>query len=256
MMSWQAWSPPDGWPLGAPSVRWQRLAIARGHDISLWLFHVDAPSADTPSLTACLSPAEQARAQRFQQPLHAQRHRVTWAMVRHLLAHLTHRPVSGLAWRMGAHGKPTLADARLFFNLSHSGGWALLATSTTLELGVDIEERDSRSHLGEMSERILSEEERRQLDATSTNPEPCEALLQTWTRKEACLKALGVGLNREMHTLTMEGSQVRTASAHLNTHGLLPALSWADIALPADCPAWGACAWLMRSPQAAGDSIP
>ncbi len=238
MMSWQAWSTPEGWPIGAPSVRWQRLALGVGHEASLWLFNVDAASADTSSLTACLSEAEQARAKRFRQALHGQRHRVPWAMVRHLLGRLCQRPPASLCWHAGLHGKPALLGAQppVHFNLSHSAGWALLATSSTRELGVDIEGHSSGAHLSEMTDRIRSVEERGL---------PCSGeLLRAWTRKEACLKALGTGLHRDMDTLTLEDQRARTADAHLCALGPLPMLSWADLALPSDCLAWAACAWL------------
>jgi phosphopantetheinyl transferase len=116
-----------------------------------------------------------------------------------------------------------------------------------------------------MAHRILSEEEHRHRAASATPlvpntadariapPEPLEDtlhLLRTWTRKEACLKALGVGLHREMDTLTLEANHARTASAHLATHGSLPKLGWADLPLPEDCAAWAACAWLSPGAQA------
>lgn len=215
-------------------------------------------------LTACLSEAEQARAQRFRQALHGQRHRVTWAMVRHLLAHLSQRPACELTWHTGTHGKPALLDAganagqtsSLRFNLSHSGGWALLVTSQTLELGVDLEERTSSAHLAEMAERILSKEESTHLNTASSADERTRALLQAWTRKEACLKALGTGLNREMESLTLQGTQAHTADEHVAAHGPLPALGWADIALPADCAAWAAWAWLVAAPPPATSARP
>lgn len=260
MMSWQAWSPPEGWPVGAPSVRWQGLPLGDAHEACLWLFDLDithhAAGADTTAFTACLSEEEQARSQRFRQALHGHRHRVARAMVRHLLGHLSQQPAASLAWRTGPHGKPALLDPMpergaghtLRFNLSHSGRWALLATSFTMELGVDIEERASRAHLSEMVERILSVEERGHLAATSSTTTHTtthtDTLLKAWTRKEACLKALGTGLIREMDTLTLDATHARTANAHLGALGPLPTLGWADITLPADCPAWAACAWL------------
>lgn len=262
MMSWQAWSPPEGWPVGAPSVRWQRLPLGDGHEACLWLFDLDitlpAANAAPAMLTACLSEEEQARAQRFRQALHGDRHRVARAMVRHLLGHLSQRAAASLSWHTGPHGKPALLELDpilttghahdLRFNLSHSGRWALLATSFTRELGVDIEERASRAHLSEMAERILSVEERGHLACTPSTAthtaRHTDTLLQAWTRKEACLKALGTGLTREMDTLTLDATHARTANAHLGALGPLPKLGWADITLPADCPAWAACAWI------------
>lgn len=248
MMSWHAWCAPEGWPRGAPSVRCQNLVVSEGHEVSLWLFDLDRAEADEGTeLTACLSSEEQARAQRLRQRLHGARYRVAHAMLRRLLGHLTQRLAIELSWQVGPHGKPELAasgaaDAAIRFNLSHSGNWALLATSTTLALGVDLEERHSRQHLADMAARILSDEERAPL-AALPSPELTDHLLRTWTRKEACLKALGVGLTREMDTLTLQASHARTAQAHLVTQGALPELAWRDIELPADCAAWAALAW-------------
>lgn len=250
MMSWQAWRPPAGWPANAPSVRWQRLPLplpddaqGTGHEASLWLFALDDPAFDIPSLTACLNDEEQSRASRFRQALHGRRHRVAHAMVRHLIGHIVGQPAADLVWRTGAHGKPHLVAAGdsarpLHVNLSHSGGWALLATSFTLEVGIDIEEGGSRQHLGEMAPRILSPEE---LAALPREPD----LLRAWTRKEACLKALGTGLMREMDTLTLTEGPARTSDASLSTHGPLPPLGWSDLTLPENCPGRAACAWLM-----------
>lgn len=261
MMSWQAWSPPEDWPIGAPSVRCQGQRLASGHEACLWLFNLDDLTADTPALTDCLSEEEKSRALRFRQALHGRRHRVARAMVRHLLGHLSQRRANELAWCAGPHGKPSLLDPHLGpheaptprFNLSHSGGWALLATSATLELGVDIEERSGREHLREMAHRVLSLEERQQSVTATSALDPTDALLGTWTRKEACLKALGTGLSREMETLTLEGSRARTAREHLATFGPLPPLTWSDLALPQDCPARAAWAWLAPGFQACSE---
>lgn len=237
MMSWQAWRPPAGWPDSAPPVRWQSLPLTGGHEAVLWLFQLDDPAWDSSRLTACLSEEEMTRAGRFRHPLHARRHRVTHAVVRHLLAQLNGQPAASLVWQTGPHGKPHLAMTP-HFNLSHSGGWALLATSFTRELGVDLEGLGAREHMRDMSARILSEAEQQAWTPNS------DMLLRTWTRKEACLKALGTGLNREMNTLTLGAGDARTAPASLATHGPLPPLGWTDITLPDDCAAWGACAWL------------
>lgn len=235
MMSWQAWAPPVGWPASAPPVRCQTLPLGPSHQATLWLFELDAPSADTPSFTACLSDAERARAQRFNQPLHARRHRVAWSMVRHLLSHLSLRPAADLTWHLGAHGKPAMATQadQVHFNLSHSAGLALLATSATLEVGVDLEDIGAAAQLADMAPRIFTASERDHF--ARANTQPPNSLLSTWVRKEACLKALGTGLNREMDTLALgEGHVV----------GEQPAIRWCDVTLPQDCEALAALAWV------------
>lgn len=246
MMSWQAWAPPAGWPTAAPPLRWQTVPLGIGHHASLWLFELDATAGDTPVLTCCLSAEERTQAQRFKLPLHGQRHRVGRAMARHILAHLSNGDATELRWLVGAQGKPKLATPpgvqALHFNLSHSGGWALLATSLTRELGVDLEHQSASAHLAGLQARILSPEERLLTcpdDGGSTSP-----LLASWVRKEACLKALGTGLSREMDTITLEAGGVRNAPGQEGTPHELPAIRWMDVALPADFHAAAALAWL------------
>lgn len=244
MMSWQAWAPPDGWPANAPSVRWQDLSLGDGHEARLWLFDLDEPSADKPELTGCLSQQELERAGRLRQPLHGRRNRVARAMLRHLLAQMTKGQAAELTWQSGPHGKPHLAGhpALVHFNLSHSGAWALLATSASTELGVDIEALAARAHLVNMASRILCPEERACLERVELDAN--DTLLTAWVRKEACLKALGTGLIREMDTVTLGAGQAQTATHARQALGEMPSTRWRDVELPPDCPSRAAIAWL------------
>lgn len=253
MMSWQAWQAPADWPDEAPSVRWQALPLSKGQAADLWLFNLDAPDSDHPLLTVCLSHDERTRAARFRQDLHARRHRVSRSVVRLLLAHLCGCPAADLVWLEGTHGKPSVIGPAgdgglpsLHFNLSHSGAWAILATSTAMELGVDIEARDNHVHLTALAPRILSQAEHGHLRLDPTRLAHTDTLLHVWTRKEACLKALGVGLTRDMHTLTLSDLEANATAPARGFASPAPAtgLAWADVPLPEDCPALAACAWL------------
>ncbi|HET6548121.1 MAG TPA: 4'-phosphopantetheinyl transferase superfamily protein, partial [Solirubrobacter sp.] len=75
----------------------------------------------------------------------------------------------------------------LRFNLSHSGGRALIALAEGVEVGIDVERTDRRSRA---IERTLTEGERAALHARDRH----RALLQVWCRKEALAKAIGGGL--------------------------------------------------------------
>lgn len=254
MMSWQAWQAPADWPDEAPPVRWRTLPLSEGHAADLWLFQLDAPGCDHPSLTACLSDDERARAARFRQELHARRHRVSRSVVRLLLGHLCGHPAADLVWLEGPHGKPSVIGPEreydslppLHFNLSHSGAWAILATSTTMALGVDIEARDNRDHLTALAPRILSPEEHGHPHLDPTLPDHTDTLLRIWTRKEACLKALGVGLTQDMNTLTLSSIAASASASACGFASPAPptGLAWADVPLPEDCQALAACAWL------------
>jgi 4'-phosphopantetheinyl transferase len=148
-------------------------------------------------------------------------------------------PAGAIQWTSGPHGKPALSSptTSLQFNLSHSHAWALLATSFDTILGVDLEAANDTHLLQDMATRILSPDER----AHATSP---QNLLSAWVRKEACLKALGTGLTRDMDTLTLQGDQAHTAVQALDPWGAMPPTRWQDIALPQGVEAHAALAWL------------
>lgn len=250
MMSWCDGPSTRPWPLGAPSVRCLSCSPLEGHEVLLCLFDLDDPRATTPSWLSCLSPDEQNRARRFKFDLHAQRHRAGRAMARHLLASWAERPVNSLPWAQGPHGKPHLSGCSgPHFNLSHSGRWALLALSATLDVGVDLELDEHRQHLAHLSTRILSDTEVQTGNNTACN-EPA-GLLRTWVRKEACLKAMGLGLTLDMPELTLacaigvaQGTAMRTPTSGATEESKQGRITgWQDLDLPADCPALACLAW-------------
>jgi 4'-phosphopantetheinyl transferase len=98
--------------------------------------------------------------------------------------------------RRGERGKPALADpaAKLRFNLSHSGGLALIAVADGLELGIDVERIRPRRDLPRLSERALGPEAARAVRSAPAG-ERTAAFHRAWTRHEAIAKCHGVGLH-------------------------------------------------------------
>jgi 4'-phosphopantetheinyl transferase len=101
---------------------------------------------------------------------------------------------SQLAFDQGVHGKPFVAGHQsCMFNMSHSGGYALIGIGLNAEIGVDIEAHRQIRDAGQLKSHIFSAAEQRAHEAIEPALQD-EALLRGWTRKEACLKALGYGL--------------------------------------------------------------
>jgi 4'-phosphopantetheinyl transferase len=94
--------------------------------------------------------------------------------------------------------KPALAPAHagsgVAFNISHSGGVALLAFTLRRELGVDVEQVRRDFDLDAIARRFFSAHEQEQLAALNEE-ERFEAFFRCWTRKEAYIKATGEGLS-------------------------------------------------------------
>lgn len=250
IMSWRPSPKAWPWPAAAPSVRWHTWSPLAGHEVTAFLFQVGDAQWDRPPLTDCLSASEQARAARFKFEAHARRYRVGRAVTRHLLADVCERPAPALPWSESPLGKPLLTGAAPpRFNLSHSDDWALLAVSATLEVGVDLEMCSQRDHMASLGQRILSPTEALAWASTHTDAN-ADALLRTWVRKEACLKALGVGLTVEMSSLTLlpaigqaQLTPLGAPPRHQGDAGAPAALQWLDLSLPPDCPGMASIAW-------------
>lgn len=105
-------------------------------------------------------------------------------------------PMKKLSFEKGAYGKPYLKGSGLFFSLSHTKGAIAVAFSEDGEIGIDIESRSRRIN-ERMFERALSVEERK-------NAKTSEDFLRLWVRKEAFLKRLGIGITRDLKTISAE----------------------------------------------------
>lgn len=95
----------------------------------------------------------------------------------------------------GLHGKPALASTAhgVHFNVSHSGSWGLIAVARS-EVGVDVEHVRPRRASSRLADRFLTEGERALLQSRLASHGDT-SFFMVWSRKEAYLKAVGVGLS-------------------------------------------------------------
>ena len=117
-----------------------------------------------------------------------------------ILGRLLEIPPALVRFRPGPGGKPELAPdggpdpaPRLRFNVTHSDDLALIAVSLGRELGVDLERVRAISEADRIVESYFTAAELAQYRGLD-GPDRPEAFLRGWTRKEAILKAKGVGL--------------------------------------------------------------
>ncbi len=90
-------------------------------------------------------------------------------------------------------GKPYCKSHRkIYFSLSHSGDFLALAISSG-DVGIDIEKiREAKESL---VNRVCCENEKKKI---FSDKNPDKKFTEIWTRKEAYLKALGTGIDREL----------------------------------------------------------
>lgn len=194
---------------------------------------------DIPADAGCLDEAERRRAASFRSELHRRRFVAAHAALRHVLAHHTGTAAHALPLQADERGKPQLpASFGLHFNLAHSEELALLALSAGAALGIDVEhsrglggnargtDASAREELA-LARRHFSAREAEELQAIPAGPERTRAFFAAWTRKEAWVKAAGMGLRIDLRELeTGLGGMRRVDDFLVQTLELPP--PWAD----------------------------
>ena len=175
-------------------------SLPRG-EIHLW--HLDLGGALPDGVRERLDEAEWGRALRFRFERDRARYVHAHCAMRQVLGGYIGVPGEKVRFEIDPRGKPALAaEFDLGFNLSHSGTFGLLAVGRGAEVGVDIEEIAPRNDLPRLARSVFSAEEVRALEQVAGDK--TLAFLIGWTRKEAYLKALGIGLALEPATVHVD----------------------------------------------------
>lgn len=145
-----------------------------------------------------LSAAEVERGSRRVSELDRRRFAASHAALRRLLAAQTGTEPHRLCFQEGPHGRPALPGGPAF-SMAHSGDLWLCATAAGRELGVDGEQLREVPEARDIAERWFTPSERRRLAGEEARGRK-DAFLRGWARKEAYLKALGVGFAVESAT--------------------------------------------------------
>lgn len=160
------------------------------NEIHSWIIQLDTFFSSIPTLWEFLSIEERSKSKKFAFDLLSKRYIVSHGILRLLLS----RYLDSFSFQLqiGRYGKPYLKDSALFFNLSHSNNYAAI-TLAFFEVGTDIEfiKED------EVLTCIFSEKELLHFHTLSES-QKLRLFYQSWTRKEAYLKALGVGLTKNL----------------------------------------------------------
>lgn len=171
--------------------------IARGR-VHVWFATLDHADEVVLQLAESLSTDERERAGRFQFERDRRRFIVGRAVLRAILGACLEVEPRFLSFRYGRFGKPALADAfegtEVRFNVSHSHGVALYAVARGREVGVDLERIRPLDDMESLAEECFSAKQNAALRSMSA-PKRLEAFFSGWTRKEAFVKARGVGLS-------------------------------------------------------------
>lgn len=196
----------------------EAIDLPREAEIHVWHLTQNQHLIDQQVLQGLLGEEELSRASRFLQDRDRLRFIFRRGWLRILLSRYLEVSPGELKFVTGPYGKLSLIDRPkdLRFNLSHSHGQALFAFTCAREVGIDLEvgpvqqlnlegdqerspaevPRHYGSYLG-VAERFFAPEEVKQLSELSDDMW-MTGFLNCWTRKEAYLKALGLGLSKSL----------------------------------------------------------
>jgi 4'-phosphopantetheinyl transferase len=175
------------------SAEWEKI----GDEIHVWHAALDREDHAVCQLELTLSLEEKARADRFHFANDRKRFLVARGLLRELLGGYLRQAPASLEFSYGQHGKPSLSGGNLMcglcFNLSHSSNLVVYAIARERNLGIDVEHIRPDSAGDDIAQRYFSARE--VSDLRTLPPETrVEGFFNCWTRKEAYLKATGLGL--------------------------------------------------------------
>jgi 4'-phosphopantetheinyl transferase len=173
--------------------------LVLGYDeVHVWRAMLDPPVSYVQMLEQTLAADERTRAEQFHFPKDRTHFIVARGLLRAILGRYLDRNPRTLRFCYNQFGKPTLARQSgsdgVFFNVTHSHGMALYALTHSRDIGIDLEYIDPEVAWEPIAERFFSPYEVSMLRALSTEMQH-EAFFRCWTRKEAYLKARGIGLS-------------------------------------------------------------
>ncbi|EHM01956.1 4'-phosphopantetheinyl transferase family protein [Acetobacteraceae bacterium AT-5844] len=180
----------NGWvePAAAP--------VLQEGEVHIWL----CPPCTQATAGEVLSEEERTRAAAFRREDLRTAYVGSHVALRHILATYTQMPPRQLSFTRGRWGKPGLVSSpELHFNLSHSGGYALIVVALEGPVGIDLEDMSAPAPF-DVVPTICTPTEQELLARTDKGRRD-DVFYALWTRKEALAKAMGLGLALDLRKL-------------------------------------------------------
>lgn len=189
-----------------------------GNDaIHIWGANVPMFGNRLEDLKAVLCPEEAAKAERFHRDADQASSIVARGALRILLSGYTGLSADELRFQYQETGKPFLVSPvsnrlpeersrqgcpprEIAFNISHSGGWVVLAIGRNRNIGVDVETIRRELDVMAIASRYFTLEETALIDQADDQH---AVFFNLWSRKEAYVKAIGSGLFRELSSFSV-----------------------------------------------------
>ncbi|MDP1545830.1 MAG: 4'-phosphopantetheinyl transferase superfamily protein [Anaerolineales bacterium] len=209
--------------------------------VDIWRIPLDAATPLDSNLQAdsvkwavsTLSADETERAAHFHFPADRDRFVIAHGSLRDILSRYLNCQPGEITFSVNQYGKTALNGHKLKFNLSHSGGLALVAVTQGQEIGVDVERTRADMEHEEIAARNFSPGEIFELSALPTE-QRAAGFFNCWTRKEAYIKAQGQGLSLPLESFDVSLSPAEPAILRDTRPDSQESARWTLLALDVD----------------------
>jgi len=173
------------------------------NSVHVWFATFSSMSPALECFTRTLDSTESLRMSRFVYEHLRVRFARAHGLLRLLLSRYLDCSPGELVFSQGSHGKPSIVNAKgLTFSLSHSADGVAIAVAREIDIGIDIEEIKPMEDRDDLVERFFSPAEFSCYNQLSPAQQET-AFFRLWTRKEAFVKGLGLGLSHPLDSFTV-----------------------------------------------------
>lgn len=191
-------------------------------DTEVLVWDLDLAEGITTVASNVLPPHEVQGALKARDPIIRRRRLAGRILVRCALSARMGREPEKLEFEKGSHGKPFLPSGPSF-NVSHSANYLALAVRPSGRVGIDIEVVRDALDLSQLARLYFTESEQRGI-ATSRDG-TAQGFFRVWVRKEALLKATGLGLALQLDSFSVSVDELPPATNALRWTSKHPDLS-------------------------------
>ena len=175
------------------------------NEVHVWTAHLSAIPSPAGVFAVVASDEERQRAGSIRIASVRERYVAARIFLRTTLSLYSGAEANDIVFEQGLHGKPSIAGSELEFNLTHSADLALLALCCVRRVGIDVERISPAPFALDIARRFFSANEYTELAGLPSDLLSA-AFYATWTRKEAFLKGLGVGIPSHLGQFTVQTS--------------------------------------------------
>ena len=184
----------------------------------LFVYYGDSKNFEIkiPELYSLLSNNEQERANRFKYKTDFNCYVSVHALLRVELCKLLNINIKSILIEESKNGKPSVSGSDMPFSLSRSKNYfTFIIGKNNQMVGIDIEQIKREINFADISRNYFSPEEQHSIYSLAKTADQIVAFFEIWTRKEALLKAMGIGINTELNKV-----QVLDGENHIDIKGV------------------------------------